>query len=394
VSRLSAIALSGALLPVFAAGCHEDALTPTPPRDAGGDAPTDAPPDAPDSVPPVPYPVQVSSRRPPTVDCGPGCRVLLGPVNHADGFSFAETTAWVADTNINEMMFRRPGDEHMSVIEQHASQSYMEGRLLAFTLTNGFPKLDKVVLDVVTLEAKTYFHTEEGDDFGSMSSFLTDKYFFWAHAGGTTRADLETGELTTFGGHLDCDRGCYGGGAIYCGLGKVYRFDPETLVGTPADDGGASQIDATCSPDHKRIAWVDFRDPPGPGSGMYGPRIGGEIYMHEIETGRTTRLTFDSPDNPITKSTAAIDDDVAAWMEPCAACPKNFDNYFAWTGAPRTIVRLDIPTGKRCRYEKGKTGGYFSVHGRHLYTYWTNDIEQYLIDIDMDDPAVPWVCEP
>lgn len=51
--------------------------------------------------------------------------------------------------------------------------------------------------------------------------------------------------------------------------------------------------------------------------------------MHELETGRTTRLTFDSPDNPMTKSTAAIDDDVAAWMEPCAACPKNFDDYFA-----------------------------------------------------------------
>lgn len=382
-----------ALILSLVTGCEGDSCAPVSGSGGEGDGGTDAGPDAAQVTPPVPYPLKVFTRAPPAVDCGPGCRVLLGPVGHADGVSFSYSMDQVADTSFEELMVRRPGENEVLVVTQSSAQSYLEGDLLGYTFVDDFPRLDMVVLDTKTHQAKTYFHTDRGDLYQSRGNVLTDKYFFWAHGGSTTRANLTTGELTDFGGALDCDRGCFGAGSIYCGLGTVYRFDPETLFGTPVDDGGAAQMDPTCSPDRKRMAWVDFRDPPGQVSSYLGAHIGGEIYVHEFDTGATTRLTFDSPDNPITKSTAAIGTDVAAWMEPCAACEKNFDGFTEWNASPKAIVRLDLTTMKRCRYERERTGGYFAVNGHHLYTYWNDLVHEYLIDIDMDDPAVPWVCD-
>lgn len=362
-------------------------------KDAGKDAALDAVDAAPGVTLRPPVQVEVTTKSPPNVDCGPGCRVLLGPIDHSDGFSFTETVDYAVDTNSNELMIRRFDSNEIMVIAQRSAQAYAEGNRIAFTFVNEFPLLDMMVLDTTTWHLQSYFHTSKGDEYGPTANLLTDKYFLWAHGGRTTRANLATGEMVDFSGVLYCDRGCFGAGAIYCLLGSVERINPETFERTKIS-GDALDVDAACSPDRKRIAWVDFRDPPGHTSSHYGARIGGEIYVHEFETGETKRLTFDSPANPIAKSTVGVGSDVVVWLEPCASCPKSFESAQEYFAEANTIVRLDIPSGKKCRYERERTGGYFSVHGHHLHAYWSGPLTpQYLIDIDMDDPGIPWVCE-
>ena len=38
-------------------------------------------------------------------------------------------------------------------------------------------------------------------------------------------------------------------------------------------------------------------------------------------------------------------------------------------------------------------GAYPSLHGHHLYGYWNDGKNRYLVDVDLDDPGLNWVCE-
>jgi hypothetical protein len=380
----------------LASGCTSDPQQQIPsPRDAGDVADAADAGDAGDVVElPPPVQLQMTKRPPPDIDCGPGCRVFLGPTQHSGWIPFAYSADYIADTTAKELMVRRVGDKDVSVINQTCSFPHFEGNSLACTFAKDFPLLEMAVVDLKTWQAQTYFRIENGAEDRANGNVLTDRYLYWTHMGWTTRADRKTGAIKDFAGSLLCDWGCFSGGSIYCNLGKAYRLDPETLEGVAISPSTAAQISGACTADRKRFVWVDFRDPPGPGSHSAGPRVGGEVYTYEFATGETKRLTFDSPDAPVTKDYAAIGDDVAVWIEACATCPKSFPNESAWIATPKAFVRLDLATKKRCRYEMERTGAFLHVYGRHLYTYW-NDATTglYVIDIDMDDPAVPWVCE-
>ncbi len=353
-------------------------------------------------APSLPPPIQlvVERRSPPAVDCGLGCRVLLGPTYNL-GFPFADTVTHVAETARKELMVRDVRTDEMVVIPAETAFPYMEGPLLGVWVGDEVATshaFDMAVIDTRTWTEQVYFHHSDYAEYRpDGTTFLTDKYFLFSHAGQTARVDLETGALVDFWPALPRDRGCFGAGAIYYGNGCIYRVDQETFAVEKVDDGGAGQFDPACSPDHQRIVWVDFRDPPGPVSGRLGPRIGGELYVHEFATRETKRLTFDSPTNPITKSAPAISDDVAVWHEPCATCEKNFEEYQNWLGSPKAIVRLELDTQRRCRFEmRGPVGQYSSLQGHRLRTHWLDPAyggEQYLVEINLDDPAIPWVCE-
>lgn len=164
------------------------------------------------------------------------------------------------------------------------------------------------------------------------------------------------------------------------------------------DDGTELQFDGSGSADRKQYAWVDYRDPPGPGSHAFSTRKGGEVYFHDFTTGKTRRATFDSPDKPRAKVYPGIGDGLAVWNEPPLGAanpnPENFDSYY---GGSTALATLDLATGKRCQLPDVNFGILFnkSVHGRHVYAGWFDKktVKTYLVDIDLDYAGFKWQCQ-
>ena len=299
------------------------------------------------------------------------------------------------DTNPEELVFGRVGATKTSVLTGRPALAYAMGERVSFVSVPSFPAGDIVVLDTRTLQRASYFHFDDTAKFGDpLGTVLGDKYLFWMTSRGTGRANLATGEVNErFAPSMLCNGSCVIDKDLLClAGGRIQLLDQETGETRALDNGGALQLDASCSPQRSRVVWVDFRDPPGRSASFSGQRMGGEIYVYDSAQRGVTRLTHDSPASPITKAYPAIGTDVVVWIEPCAACEKGFADEGALFSAPSALVRLELTSNRKCRLEGRKLGGYSSLHGHHLYTYWTDDTDQYLIDLDLDNPELDWVC--
>lgn len=331
--------------------------------------------------------------------CGPGCRLALQrPVEHGGLIPHAFSSTGVADTNTTELLYADLGSNTTQVVRDGAALIYREGSLISYVSVPDWPVGDIVVLDTATRRRTTYFHFEDGQAYGSpFETLLSDEYLFWMRRSATSRANLRTGEVTQqFSAGMQCDSGCAAGGKILCLDGsRIIAVDQQTGSSAYLDDSAALQFHATCSADRKRMAWVDFRDPPGQTSSYFGAHIGGEIYVYDVDTEMVRRLTHDSPGQPITKSGVGIGADLAVWFEPCLDCKKNFDLDHAqdFWDTPVALVRLELATNRRCRLDRRTMGGHLSLHGHHVYGYWTDTVNQYLVDLDLDEPSLPWICE-
>jgi hypothetical protein len=335
-----------------------------------------------------------------SVECGPGCRLALDrPIQHATSWGHAYNAVGVADTN-GLLFYSRVGATETELLRGGESSAFphLEGSLMSYAFFT-WPAGDIVVYDFGTRRHTPYFHFDDQVSYGLYQTIVSDKYVFWTHAGGTGRATLATGEATpAFMSETPCHRACIFGNSIVCGSDSTERMeliDQDTGMHALVDDGGAMQLQSGCSPDRQKVAWIDFRDPPGRTSTYFGARVGGEVYMRELASGQTRRLTHDSPASPVTKGWAAVGDDLAFWIEPCETCEKNFEFQQTFYAAATTLVKLDLVSGRRCRLEMTPYGGYMSVHGHHLYAYHPHlDRNLYLVDVDVDHPAIPWKCEP
>ena len=329
-------------------------------------------------------------------DCGPGCRLVLArPIEHDSWGGHAFSDKIVADTNPNELLFAAVGSTETTVIAEAPAQADVADERIAFLSVPYFPAGDIVVLDTRSMQRTTYFHFDDAEVVGdSLGLVLGDKYVFWMTTHGTWRANLESGEVTSqFAPSLLCDGSCVMGGDLLCLDGRIRLIDQETGEQRALDNGGALQLDAGCSPDRGRVAWIDFRDPPGRSSTFSGQRIGGEVYLYDSATQSVTRLTHDSPASPITKAYAAVGTDLVVWIEPCAACPKSFSDQGVFFDTPFALVRLELASNRKCRLEGRNIGDYSSLHGHDLYAYWTDGSNEYLVVLDLDNPELDWVCE-
>lgn len=330
-------------------------------------------------------------------DCGPGCRIALKrPVLHAawgHGFS----TSWVTDTNPEELAFARVGSDKTYVMPHGAAFAHVSGEKIGYVGFDVWPKGEVAVIDAAKLTRQVFYAFEDSRDLGNFTDvYLTEKHVIWSIQKGLFKANLETGAISQLSSQpLDCREGCTTDGAIYCvnnNTGRVDRIDEETGVLTHVDDGGALQVEGACSPDRKKIVWVDHR-PPGQASSYHGFRGAAEIYLHDTANQTTERLTFDSPDNGIAKTDATVGSDWVLWREPCPTCDRTFETAGALYSAATRHVRLDLSTRKRCHLDGLVAGHYPSLHGHHLYGYWNDGKNMYLVDVDLDDPGLNWVCE-
>lgn len=339
-------------------------------------------------------------------DCGPGCRIALrGPIVHSAGWGHAFATDAVADTGRGWLMYAAVGSDETLLLRQgiygddnpsdNPALAMMNGRHLAYTSVT-WPNATITVYDRVTKLHSSYFDYNQ-ETLGVFQLLLGPEHVFWLYPGGTGSAALATGEVVEFPDRFACKRACVMEGRIVCANEASVRIDAidaTTLKREPIDDGGAMQIESGCSPDGKRMVWVDYRDPPGPEALLSGRRVGGEIYMYDAVSDRTSRLTHDLPVRSVPKTRPTVGTELAVWRETCATCPESYRYAQEFYALARDLIKYDLETGERCRFSDVRFGGWMSLHGRHLYAYWTDDLEQYLVDLDLDSPEIPWACEP
>lgn len=334
---------------------------------------------------------------PSTPSCGIGCRLALArPVEHDAAHGHGFSLEGVVDTNPQELFFAKLGSDQTRVLKGAQAMAFMEGTRISFLSVPNYPQTDVMVLDTGTGVLAPYTHFDADVSGAPVGTMLSDRYLFWMTNRGTGRADLKTGAVVDrFTGPLLCDGGCVVGDKLFClNNDRIQIIDVESGASTALDDGGALQLNATCAPDRSRLAWVDFRDPPGKDSGFFANRVGGEIYSYDTRAKTTVRLTHDSPDAPITKVYATAGTDLVVWSEPCAACEKNPYEVSTLLDSQLDLVRLDLDSRRKCRLVGRRITGYGSLHGHHLYAYWNDGgVNMYVVDLDLDHPDLPWVCE-
>ncbi len=332
-------------------------------------------------------------------DCGPGCRVALN-VPLADDVR-AYTTGRELHTSAPGLAFAEIGAAETTILPHPSDTWHIQvglwGDFVSSAHSFGPGKGRIALTSLLTGESKVVFSWTPADGAdGSQWTALNDKYVFYIFKGIHAR-NRKTGEqkLLSFGS-------CYSlfatDTALICDSGKIYVIDPETsgVNMKKIDDGTELQFDGSGSADRKQYAWIDYRDPPGPGSQAFSTRKGGEVYFHDFTTGKTRRGTFDSPDKPRAKVHPGIGDGLVVWSEaPLGAADPSPEDWGSYYSVSDALATLDLVTGKRCQLAGSIPLGHKSVHGRHVYAQWLDKKanEVRLVDIDLDYPGFKWQCQ-
>ncbi len=334
-------------------------------------------------------------------DCGPGCRIALSlPISHNYYYGHAFSVSGVADHGTSGLVWAPLGSQTTYLIvprgdDDGVVEPYLQGDFAIYL--RGMAKATNFVelLKLSTGETKTAY-AYSGYEKSVALTALNSSYAFWIQAKvGVMSRHLQTGEIrvllhTT----LDCAGICATESGLVCGdtgYGQVIFIDQQTKNASLLHAGPALQADSACSPDRTKLAWVDYRDPPGQDSTYMLYRSGGEVYAKDLASDAVSRVSFDSPENPRRKAWPATDGALVVWSEPCSTCDPNPDS----ADFPATrLVRFDSATGKKCRAED-RALTLPSLHGSHLYGYWTGPgaPAPVVVDVDLDDPAIAWECE-
>ncbi len=333
-------------------------------------------------------------------DCGPGCRVALNVPLANDVRAY--TTARELHTSAPGLAFAGIGAAETSILPHPPDTWHIQVGLWGDYVSSAHsfgPGQGRIALtSLVTGESKVVFSWTPADGAdGSELTALNDKYVFYTFKGIHSR-NRQTGEQKwlAFG---SCYSACATEGLLVCENGKIYVLDPELpelKAKKKLDDGKELQVDGSCSADRKQYVWIDYRDPPGPGSNFDFTRKGGEVYFHDFSTGKTRRATFDSPDKPRAKVYPGIGDGLAVWNEaPLSAAEPSPEDWGSYYGVSEALATLDLATGKRCQLENGPALGYKSVHGRNVYAVWLDKKanQARLVDIDLDYAGFKWQCQ-
>jgi hypothetical protein len=151
--------------------------------------------------------------------CGPGCRLALArPVAHDSSHGHGFSTSLVVDTSPDELFYASLGSNRTTVLRGPAALAAASGSLISYAALAGFPAGDVMVVDTASGMQKSYLHFEDVAEVGDLlGTFISDEYVFWSTTRGTTRANLETSEITkSFATSLLCDGSCMLGGELLC----------------------------------------------------------------------------------------------------------------------------------------------------------------------------------
>jgi len=259
------------------------------------------------------------------------------------------------------------------------------------------------VINLVTGERKVAYSIEKiAGDLGLPSTALNSKYVFWERYGaGLMARNLQTGEIKIIHrGPVGSMGACTTEAGIWLfDLGEIKFFDQETGEVSLTDDDGAEwslQVDGTCAASSKQISWIDYRDPPGPGSNYDFTRRGGEVYVKDLESGKVERVTFDSPDAPRAKAHPVVDGTRFVWLEQLPELDPNPDTASQVYSGASMLVRYDAVSKERCRMRVSATQFErpYALIGNRLYAGWA-DLDAYvhrLVELDLAHPGWEWEC--
>ncbi len=333
-------------------------------------------------------------------DCGPGCRVALNlPLRNPATFGHSFSDKWFISSTNKALGFTQVGDQNTFVIPLDPGtpqRSSVYGDHTSYVRSFGIADGQVEIASLITGETKiAHRYTPEEAGTNSVSrTMLGPRHVFWVFNGGIWSRHLETGAVKRLTG--DCFSYCASDSALLCEDGRILSIDPDSGDAKPVDYGGAWQMQAACSPARTQYVWIDYRDPPGPGSAMF-KRSGGEVYVYDIATKKTRRVTFDSPNAPRGKVYPAVDGNLVVWNEPGDSQPANPDSLSELKGVSTSIAKFDMKTGQRCRLTSREMYiRYKSLHGSHIYGSWFDNasVETWLVDLDLDHPALQWDCVP
>ncbi len=343
-------------------------------------------------------------------DCGPACRIALNlPVTYPTYYGFTYTPDLVLSETPQGLAYAPIGSDTTYVVGppfatgEAPLQACVAGGRASFLADAGVRHGNVEVMDLATGEIKAAYSYDPSItgpySLGVALTALNSTHVFWEmDAVGLMSRNLLTGEIRTLvKGVSSCFSLCATEQGLICTEGAVLFVDQDKGGSDPLDFGGGFQTEGFCSPDRKRYVWIDYRDPPGPGS-TDSQRNGGEVYMRDLDQGKTWRLTYDSPSSPIGKVMPAIGDDLAVWNEPPPGLPANPSDYQSLVDSATTLVKLDLHTGEKCRLTETppRFAGFKSVYGHHMYGdgFDKATASKILVDVNLDDPALQWQCEP
>lgn len=334
-------------------------------------------------------------------DCGSGCRVALNlPMTNQPGLGrHGHTPEWIVSTTPVGIGFFNPGSRETYAVPDEPGSLVFPAVFedqVSYVRSFGIADGQVEVTRLITGETKVVLRYTPATSWPNSveATSLNSKYAFWV-LGGIHARNLETGaeKLVAPG---SCFSYCATEKALICDAGRIYSIDPETGQTGMIDESSELQTDGSCSPDHAQYVWVDYRDPPGPGSSDVFQRSGGEIYWHDFAKSVTRRLTFDSPDSPRGKLRPAVGGNLVVWSEPGAGKEPNPQTLGSLEYASTAIGIFDLESGKRCHTTPATVGplGYKTIYGRHLYAGWLDKVSNrtWLIDIDLDDQSFSWQC--
>jgi len=340
-------------------------------------------------------------------DCGPGCRIALNVyTTNPSYYGHTYTTEMVGSKTPEGLVLAKLGLSESLVLGPkavsggpRAHQPHLSGDFISYLYLEN-DRNDIMVMSWRTGEKKLAYTYERQNSADSVSlTALNSSYVFWhKYTVGMMSRNLQTGEVKVLaGGAWDCISLCATEQGLICAGGRNIFIDHDTGEQEVLNYDGALQLLGFCSPDKKQYVWIDYRDPPGRDSTYDFYRNGGEVYMMDLQTRAVRRLTFDSPDNPRAKDLPAIGGNLAVWSEPPNGADPNPDSYQTVRSGSTALATLDLTTGERCQLSPDPTYvmGYKSVHGRHVYGSWFHipTAKTYLVDIDLDDPALQWQCQ-
>jgi hypothetical protein len=330
--------------------------------------------------------------------CGQGCRVALDILEqHPPHVHFVDSFSALAAVNTQDgLLFYSDFDRdetwllgaRLADFDGYTSPFLFAGFLSMLYVEPDGKGRDVKLMNVRTGETKTVYHA--GKDAHILFTALNAKYLFWNVSGrGIMSRNLETGVTRTLV-HFDCEDLCAVPTGLVCFNSPNLFIDQETGQMTEIAPGPALQVDGTCSHERDEIIWIDYRDPPGPGSDFMGKRSGGEVYMKHLVSGELARLTHDSPDAPTAKAYPAVGKELAVWKH----ASKQYDQNPEWSqdvyAVTQDLMVLDRVTGQRCRIHSDlvKYFTHMVVRGR-----WVYGNMGYVVGIDVDDPAIGCVPE-
>lgn len=333
-------------------------------------------------------------------DCGEGCRLALNvPLRNRATFGHQYTGERVLSMAKEGLVFADLGSSVTLNFPHPADAARLDpsvwGDFVSYQRAFGTADGQVEVANLVTGETKLAFRYTPDKLMNSVErTVMGPNHVYWVYTGGLWARNLQTGEVKNLTGF--CWTYCAIDNAIVCDAGRIKRIDALTGEHTFIDNGGAWQTHGTCSPGRAKYVWVDYRDPPGPGSTEFG-RSGGEIYVHDLSTKTTKRVTFDSPGAPRGKVYPAVDGDLIVWNEPGIGDPADPNTLTKLHVASNWIAKFDMKTGKRCQMTSRKFYVAFkSLHGTHLYGTWFDSSkpggDTWLIDLDLEHPSLKWDC--